>query len=346
MGAIAEFGTATLMATETHEAPEGVRRMLSRNAAAFARVAEHLRQAAPTSVITCARGSSDHAATYAKYLIETMVGVPVASAAPSVATLYDAPAMPGTRLCLAISQSGQSPDLLRAVEREAAAGAYVVAIVNVEGSPLAGLAHEVIALQAGSERSVAATKSFIGSLAAIAALVAVWSGNAALKLAVDTLPDTLERALDCDWSRAVPVLRDATGLFVIARGYGLAIAQEAALKFKETCGLHAECFSAAEVRHGPMAIVDADFGVLAFASNDLAGDTVRQTVAEFRTRGSQVLLVDPVVKRGSLPAIAAHPATQPIAMIQSFYLLANAVALARGCDPDRPPHLRKVTETL
>lgn len=342
----AEAVTGTLMEREAAEAGAAVARMLAANRDAFAQIAARLRASPPAAVVTCARGSSDHAATYAKYLVETLTGVPTASAALSVASLYDAPVAPGNRLCLAISQSGKSPDLLATVEHQRKAGAFVVVMVNAEDAPLAALADVVIPLKAGPERSVAATKSYICSLAAIAALVAAWAQDATLAGAVTQLPSQLERAFALDWSPAVTALTDASGLFVLGRGYGYGIAQEAALKFKETCALHAESFSAAEVRHGPMAIVGEAFHVLAFASSDRAGDSVRETAAEFRNRGAEVLLADPAAPAAGLPAIAAHPAIEPILLIQSFYKMANALALARGCDPDSPPHLNKVTETL
>ena len=334
----------TLMEQEAGEAAAAVAAMLAANREAFVAIGRRLRTSPPVAVVTCARGSSDHAATYAKYLIETMTGTPTASAALSIASLYDAPAVTGHRLCLAISQSGKSPDLLAAVEQQRDAGAYVVALVNADASPLAGLADVVIPLSAGVERSVAATKSYIASLAAIAALVAAWAEDAALETALTALPPRLVQAFALDWSSAVGAFRDATNLFVLGRGYGLGVAQEAALKFKETSGLHAESFSAAEVRHGPMAIVGAAFHVLAFGGTDRAAAGVRAVADEFRGRGATVLLADPV--GGDLPAIAAHPAIEPILMIQSFYRMASALALARGHNPDSPPHLNKVTETL
>lgn len=333
----------TVMAREAAEAADAVRRLLAANQDAFAEVAKRLRDAPPAAVVTCARGSSDHAATYAKYLIETLTGVPTASAALSVASLYDAPVAAGNRLCLAISQSGRSPDLVATVEQHRRAGAFVVVLVNAEGSPLAKLADVVIPLSAGTEHAVAATKSYIASLAAIAALVAAWADDAELSVAVDALPDQLDRAAALDWSPMVAGLANATNLFVLGRGYGLGIAQEAALKLKETCALHAECFSAAEVQHGPMAIVGRAFHVLAFGGSERAGDSVRDVAAQFRARGAEVLLAD---VDGDLPALAAHPAIEPILMIQSFYPAASALSLTRGCDPDTPPHLNKVTETL
>ncbi len=337
-------GRETLMEQEAGEAATAVAAMLAANREAFAAIGRRLRASPPAAVVTCARGSSDHAATYAKYLIETMTGTPTASAALSIASLYDAPAVAGNRLCLAVSQSGKSPDLLAAVEQQREAGAFVVALVNADGSPLAGLADVVIPLSAGVERSVAATKSYIASLAAIAALVAAWAEDGALDAALTALPGRLTEAFALDWSPAVTAFRDATNLFVLGRGYGLGAAQEAALKFKETSGLHAESFSSAEVRHGPMAIVGDAFHVLAFGGTDRAAAGVRDVADEFRGRGATVLLADP--EGGDLPAMAAHPAIEPILMIQSFYRMASALALARGHNPDSPPHLNKVTETL
>lgn len=337
-------GRQTQMEREAGEAAAAVARMLDTNRNAFEEIGQRLRASPPAVVVTCARGSSDHAATYAKYLIETMTGTPTASAALSIASLYDAPAVAGNHLCLAISQSGKSPDLLAAVEQQRDAGAFVVALVNAEDTPLAKLADVVIPLSAGLERSVAATKSYICSLAAIAALVAAWAEDAALEDALNTLPAQLAEAFALDWSPAVAAFRGATNLFVLGRGYGLGVAQEAALKFKETSGLHAESFSAAEVRHGPMAIVGDRFHVLAFGGSDRAAVSVREAAAEFRGRRATVLLADP--DSGDLPTFAAHPVIEPILMIQSFYRMASALALARGHNPDSPPHLNKVTETL
>lgn len=339
-------GGATLMKSEAAEAAEVVRRLTQANGPALKALAARLRAEPPARIVTCARGSSDHAASYGKYLIETLIGIPVASAAPSTASVFAAPVSPGSALCIAISQSGRSPDLLATVKAHQAAGAYVVAFVNDEASPLAALADSCIGLKAGPERSVAATKSYIASLVAFVALVAEWAQDDALRTALAALPSQLERAGGLDWTAAVEMLRDATNLFVIGRGYSFGIAQEAALKFKETCGLHAEAFSAAEVRHGPMAIVGTGFPVLAFATSDAAGDSVREAAAEFAGRDARVCLADARGgAEGNLPALADHAAIEPILMVQSFYHMANALSLARGHDPDRPLYLKKVTET-
>lgn len=230
----------TLMRAETLEAGATVARLVARNAEALTALGERLRANAPDVVVTCARGSSDHAATYGKYLIETMVGVPVASAAPSVVSLFDAPVSTRRALCIAISQSGRSPDLLATVEAHAKAGAEVVALVNDETSPLAEMADTLLALSAGPEKSVAATKSCIAAMAGLAALVAAWSGDEALKAAVAALPEQLDAAVKLDWSAGVDVLAEAKQMFVIGRGYGFGVAQECALKLKETCQLQAD----------------------------------------------------------------------------------------------------------
>lgn len=337
---------ATLMYAEAAEASAAAARGLRTNADTIARIAARLRRRPPTSVTTCARGSSDHAATYGKYLIETLIGVPTSSAAPSVASVFAAPLAVGEGLCIAISQSGRSPDLLRSVEAYRGAGAFVIVLVNDAESPLAKLADEVLPLHAGPERSVAATKSFIASLVMLAALVAAWSDDARLAADLADLPSQLAAAFALDWSEALAAVESATSLFVIGRGYSLAVAQEAALKLKETCALHAEAFSSAEVRHGPMAIVRAGFPVIAFATSDAAGDGVREAAQEFLGRGARVAIADATARMPGLPALHANPVLEPILMIQSFYRFANMLSLRRGLDPDMPPHLSKVTQTV
>ena len=340
---------ATQMYIEAGEAAQVVRAQLKSNRERMVALGARLRAKPPRAVITIGRGSSDHAATFAQYLIETRLGVMTSSAAPSVSSLYHAtPDMDGV-ICLAISQSGKSPDLLTAVEGAKAAGAFVIALVNDETSPLSGLADEVAPLGAGPELSVAATKSYITALSAIVQLTACWTQDDVLLAALADLPALLEQAWALDWSEAVDALTPARNLYVIGRGVGFGVAQEAALKFKETCGLHAEAFSAAEVRHGPMALVGKDFPVLAFSQNDQSRAGVDELLAEFVSRGADVMLAGGSTGHSGirkLPSLAAHPVIEPILYAQSFYKMVNALALARGFDPDRPPHLNKITETV
>jgi glucosamine--fructose-6-phosphate aminotransferase (isomerizing) len=297
-------------------------------------------------VITCARGSSDHAATFAKYLIETRLHVVTASAAPSVASVYGASTDLRGCLFLAISQSGRSPDLIASARAAAAAGAMTLALVNADDSPLAAVCDFCLPLRAGAEHSVAATKSYIAALGALVALVAEWSADAALRSALDAAPAQLETAWELDWSTALPQLTQAAHVYVIGRGLGLAVAQELALKCKETAGLHAEAFSSAEVRHGPQALLDAGFGALLLAQHDATLPGIEALGAELAARGVRVLSAGAAVPGATLlPTLTCDPVIEPLLLAQSGYRLVAAAAVARGYDPDRPPHLAKVTET-
>jgi glucosamine--fructose-6-phosphate aminotransferase (isomerizing) len=339
----------THMYREAGESATVVTRQLAENEAVMRELGERLHHSPPHFIMTGARGSSDHAATFAKYVFETRLGIATASAAPSVSSLYGAAQNLSGVLFLAISQSGRSPDLLQQAEAARDAGATVVALVNDADAPLAERAHYAIPLRAGLERSVAATKSYIASLAAILHLTARWNRDPRLARALQDLPAVLRTAWSVDWSEVIELLADARNLFVIGRGLGLGIAQEAALKLKETCGLHAEAFSAAEVMHGPMTLVTPGFPVLAFTQADETRDGLMRLVQEFRARGAPVLVAEPgdAQQPGHLhvPAIG-DPACTPVLAIQTFYRVVNSLALRRGRDPDAPPNLRKVTETV
>lgn len=337
----------TRMFAEAAEAADVVARQATANRAAVATLAQALHAVPPRAVLTCARGSSDHAATFLKHLIETRVRLPVASLSPSVASVYGgAPDVRGM-LAVGLSQSGQSPDLLATMRSAGAAGARTLAMVNVGDSPLARLADTMLPLHAGAETSVAATKSYIALLAAAVQLVAAWAGDAALAAALAALPDRLRAAWRCDWDALVEALAEARGLYVVGRGPGFGIAQEAALKLKETCGLHAEAFSAAELRHGPLALVGPDFPVLVIRQQDESAAATHALVAELAGRGVPVLVTGEGTGGAiGLPLPDADPLITPILAIQAFYRAANALSLRRGLDPDRPPLLRKVTETV
>ncbi len=336
-----------MMLRETAEAPEVVARLIGENAAACQGLAGRLRARPPVFVVTCARGSSDSAATYAKYLCEIRLGVVVASVGPSISSVYRQRLSMRGALFLAVSQSGRSPDLLALARAARADGALTVAIVNDTSSPLASLCEVVLPMHAGSEQSVAATKSYIASLAALLQLAASVSGDPLLDRAVRSLPDTLDDALTRDWRAALSVL-SARSLYVVGRGPGFAAAQEAALKLKETCGIHAEALSAAELKHGPLALAAPDFPVLIFSQRDASLAGIAELGRELVARGVPVVSAGPAEIEGALAlpgAKSVDPFAQPIALVQSFYPLAEQIARARGRDPDRPPHLSKVTET-
>ena len=337
---------ATHMFREAAEAAGAVRAQYDSNRSRALELGSKLRSLAPRAVITCARGSSDHAATFAKYLIETRLGVLTSSASPSVSSVYGVKQNLRDCLFLAISQSGRSPDLVAAARAAKTAGATVVAMVNTDNAPLADVADYLLPLCAGPEQSVAATKSYIASLAAIVHLVAAWTADDILLDALASAPESLDNAWRLDWGAAMPTLRNTSHLYVIGRGVGLGIAQEAALKCKETCRLHAEAFSGAEVRHGPQALLQANFPALLLTQDDETRPDLEALAHELVSRGVNVIIAGRSLTGATvLPTIPAHPVIQPLLLAQSFYKLANALSIARGCDPDRPPHLRKITET-
>jgi glucosamine--fructose-6-phosphate aminotransferase (isomerizing) len=339
--------SSTMMYSEAAAASEVVQKQLDLNAATVARIGRKLQQLKPGFIITVARGSSDHAAGFAKYLLETHTGLFTASTGPSVFSVYETKMQFGGCLCLVISQSGASPDLLAAASAARKGGAFVVALVNVADSPLADLADEVIELHAGAETSVAATKSFIASLTAVIHLATSWKEDKALKRALYVTPDSLLSAWNCNWDAALEPLSNADDLYVLGRGLGFGVACEAALKFKEVCGLHAEGFSSAEVLHGPVTIARANFPVLVLAQNDQTLPGVRGLVNQLAARDVKLItagLSHPAAI--NLPTPAGHPVIEPVLRIQSFYRMANALSLRLGLDPDCPPYLHKVTSTV
>jgi len=336
------------MAREVAEIPQASRRFLTDSRDALMAAAAAMRAVDPALVVTVARGSSDHAATYLKYAVELLAGVPVASVGPSVASVYGRPLRLGGAVCVGISQSGRSPDIVEMMRAAGTGGALSVAITNFADSPMALASAHCLPLQAGVEQSVAATKTFVTSVLAGLALVAEWQEDEALRAAVETLPDAFEAALALDWSALAARMSRAQHGYVLGRGPAFAIANECALKLKETCGLHAEAYSAAEVLHGPSAIVEAQFPVLALAVEDAAQAGVVQTAERLAVQGADVFVTGAAAKGCvTLPSVdGLHPLVAPLVLAVGFYGFVEALARRRGFDPDTPPHLRKVTETV
>jgi glutamine---fructose-6-phosphate transaminase (isomerizing) len=335
------------MFEEAADASNAVRAQLQQDGARIAAVGAALRKLQPRAVITCARGSSDHAATYAKYLIETHARVLTASAAPSVSSVYGISQDVRGCLFIAISQSGRSPDLLASVAAAKSSGATVLALCNSADSPLVAAADLTVELRAGPETSVAATKSYLASLAAIARVVASWTQDVQLEAALAKLPGLMDLSWALDWSAALPELESAGNLYVVGRGLGLAAAQEIALKFKETCAVHAEAFSSAELRHGPYTLLGKGFPALLLAQRDATLSGIETLARELARRGVPIFLAGgnaPGTTR--LPTVEAAPEIAPILLVQSAYRMIASLAVLRGLDPDHPPHLRKITETV
>jgi glucosamine--fructose-6-phosphate aminotransferase (isomerizing) len=340
-------GPQARMAHEIAEAPQAVARQAAGLAQPIAELVARLKRRPPQVVVTCARGSSGHAATYAKHLIERSIGTPVAEAAPNIASVYGRRLNLKDQLFLAISQSGRSDDLIEMALSARSAGALTVALVNATDGPLTRACDIVLPIGAGPEQSVAASKTFVATVSAVQRLIAAWISDAALARAVDALPERLAEASALDWSEAVAALSRTTSLVTIGRGPTLAIAREASLKLKETCNLHAEAFSGAEFLHGPVALAAARYPIVMFMPNDQAAPGMRQLAADLRRKGAALLTAEPGdAAPGRLPALPArHPETDAVCLVQSFYAMLIRLADRLGLDVDRPRHLQKVTRT-
>ena len=338
----------TAMAQEIRQTPQIVSRFLAAEAASLAAIGARLRALDPCVVVTCARGSSDNASAYFKYLCEILLGVPVASVGPSIASIYKAPLKLKGAAVVSVSQSGKSPDIVALQASARTSGAFAIAVVNDAASPLALGADAVIPLHAGPEASVAATKSFLMSAVALAALVAEWRQDRPLLEALKGLPAAFDAAIAADWQEPLAQLAPAGSAYIVGRGPAFPIAQEAALKLKETAMLHAEPFSAAEVMHGPLQLVHAGFPVIAFRPEDAAFEAMGGAVERLRATGGHVLVVEKgAAQPGRLKfAPSTHPLLDPIVMLASFYDMTEKLARARGHDPDRPSRLNKITATV
>jgi len=336
-----------LMLQEAREAPQVVRRQLGENAEVTRALAATLRERRPPYAVTVARGSSDHACTVLKYALETQLLLPVASLGPSVHTLYGARLDLRGALVIAVSQSGASPDVVETVRMARGSGALTVALVNVEGSELAREAEFVLPLRCGEEKAVAATKSYLASLTALLPVIADLAGDEGLTGALQTLPDTLEHTLSLEQQarELAERYRFAERLLVLARGLHFGVAQEAALKLKETCGIHAEAYSAAEFSHGPKRLLAEGVPLLGFASADAAAEATARAYADLRSGGADLRSIGPAGDATLKTSPTRHPLTDPVPSALAFYFFAAHLALHRGLDPDAPPLLSKVTRT-
>ena len=337
----------TSIMAEIAEAPDAVRRHPQCLMRPLNDLVERCRRTPPRVVVTCARGSSAHAATFGKHLIERHLGIPVAPAAPNIVTVYQQRLRLKDQLLLTISQSGRSDDLIEFTAMARTEGAITVSILNEPDSPLADVSEIVLPMSAGPELSVAATKSFVATLAALLRLVAVWTNDHRFFDALERLPDRLTAASKIDWDNALSVLAQASSLATIGRGPTLAIAREAALKLKEVCDMQAEPFSSAEFQHGPMALVTPHYPVLLFMSTDEGAADLRELAADLCTKGAVILMPDHIQPDLGLQSdlVSNHPDADAICLIHSFYGAAVQLAERRGIRHEHPRHLHKVTRT-
>src|SRR5262245_11475689 len=336
----------TQMAEEMAEQPARLEHLIGR----FDAEVERVREVAPVplnGICMLARGSSDNAAIYGRYLLEAATGKPVSLAAPSLHTLYGVDADYGGQLVIAVSQSGATPEIVRTLQSLQDAGGRGLAITNDPNSALAQAADEAIELDMGRERAVPATKTVTGQLTAFA-IGASALGRPPFTLGdLKAVPGWVQEALDdpAPVAAAAEALVGASELIIVARGYLFAAALETALKIKETCSLLADGYSAADLRHGPIAAVTRGFPVVALCSPGPALSDVASLVDELRERGARLLVVGTGERVDvSLPTKTPE-ALMPIVAVVRGQQLARVLALRLGYDPDSPEGLTKVTRT-
>jgi glucosamine--fructose-6-phosphate aminotransferase (isomerizing) len=346
----------TRMEQEAREAPHVLARQFQSNHAVLMELVTRLKKQPPLLAMTIARGSSDHAATFAKYLLEIRAGIITSSAAPSVFTLYQCTLPLKNCLVIAISQSGASPDVAEMMAAARKQGAITVAFVNKTDSTLATAAEYVVPLHAGPELAVAATKTYIATLGALLQFTALLTEDQELQQVLTQLPDAMHIATTMDWSQATTEFQKRDTTLVIGRGYGLPIAQESALKFKETARVHAEAFSGAELMHGPLTLIEKQFPLLVYAQHDASLISLLAMCKHMKSLGALVFLAVPRQQNNlnawqeaatallPLPQ-TLHPLCDPLLAIQAFYLMMVQLTLARGFNPDTPFNLTKVTQT-
>lgn len=338
---------------EIAEQPEVVQRLLTTGRATAEAIAERVRAARPRFALLAARGSSDNAARYAKYLFGAHNRIAVGLAAPALHTIYGAAPDLSAALVIGISQSGQSPDVVAVVRDATAQGAVTVALTNDAGSPLARAATMTLPLGAGEERAVAASKTYTSQLAALAMLSTALDGAPARWAELLAMPDAMRAALAAAPAarQHAPRLAGAPRIVVLGRGYNFATAFEAALKLKETCYTAAEAYSWADFLHGPIALLEPGFPVLVTAPSGVAAVDVAAIVDTLRARGALVSVISDdtaLLARADLPLPLGATSPEwlsPLAAVIPAQLLALATAEAQGGDPDRPRGLAKVTLT-
>lgn len=343
------------MYDEIHEAPAVVDRLLRQGRREVTEAGRAIRAARPRFVVVVARGTSDHAGVYARYLIEATLGLPCALAAASITTVYRATVSWRDVLLLALSQSGAGPDVAEVTAAARAGGAITVAITNDPSSPLARSAAHVVDCRAGRELSVAATKTYVAELAAIALLVTQLAEQNPLADALDALPGYLEEALTegTGWLRGgeapIETLAASDRALVVSRGYNLATALEIALKLKETSRIFADGYSSADLLHGPIVLADPGVPILAFRPDGPMGAAVDDGIRAAGRSGAPLWVIGGREVAGRPRSLVLAPdlpePLTPLVYAIPGQLLAEAVARARGLDPDRPPGLQKVTRT-
>lgn len=344
---------AALMRQEIFEQPAVLTNLVDNATATLQSVAESARHC--TFAVLAARGSSDNASTYGKYLLEGLVGLPTALAAPSLFTLYHTPPRLKGALVIGVSQSGQAADVVEVLQQAREQGAVTLAVTNTAGSPLTTAAEHVVLLGAGLERALAATKTVTAQCATYAILTALLSQDVALRQGLGQLGQAVQSVLAME-DQIAESARDwlyAERAAIISRGYCYGAAQESALKLKETCYMSAEPYSAADFMHGPLAMIEPNYPVLAFLNHDAAYDATLALLQQVSQRGARMIGFATPQAAEHLPAGArALSVNTPsellstIPFIVAGQLFAMHLSILRGYNPDVSRGLHKVTVTL
>lgn len=343
--------SASELQREILEQPQVLQRLLENERLAVEEIAATIRSRAPRFIVLAPRGTSDNAARYGQYLFGAANGLPVALATPSLFTLYEKPPRLQGALVMAISQSGQSPDILAVIEEGRRQGALTLAITNDADSPLARAAEGVIFLHAGQERSIAATKTYTASLLAVAMLSTALADEGFR--ALESLPALMSEVVASapNILGAATQYRDIGACAVISRGYNYATAFEIALKLKELAYIVAEPYSSADFVHGPMAMVERGFPVLAVVPDGCVAEELVDLLRRLRERGARLVVI---ANRDDALALAQTPLPlpagvpewlSPLLAVVPGQVFTLGLIEAKGLDPDRPRGLRKVTLT-
>ena len=336
------------MLQEIKEIPDAASNLLDEVESQVSQLVNIFNERQPNFIMTAARGSSDHAATFLKYLFEIQLGVPVVSLGPSISSIYESKLSLKNSLCIGISQSGQSPDTLSVISSVKNKECITASFTNNINSPLAQKSKFPISLNAGNEKSVAATKTFVNSLIVCLVLVAKISKDDELLNKIHRLPKMLDKAIGIQWSDLKNELAKCNQLYTLGRGLSFAISNEASLKLIETCGIHASSYSSAEILHGPVEIVEKNYPVLAFISRDAAEYSISSVCENLADKKAKVFGTSKqlCVSKCLDFVTTGHPFTDPVALIASFYTFIENLALSRGRNPDQPRLLKKVTKTI
>lgn len=343
----------TLMWSEIKEEPKVVENCLNKNIGLLSELAGDIRKSGIDRVMIAARGTSDHAAVYAKYIMEITLGIPVALAAPSVFTVYHGSLKLDRTLVIGISQSGKAADVLEVIKSANKTGALTVSITNFPDSPLALEAKYHLDCSAGLEKSVAATKTFLAQLTLLASLTAIWAGKKELLDEIKMIPQGITNIIEnSDYiSEKVQRYRYMEECFVLSRGVNYPIALETALKIQETCYVRAKAYATSDFYHGPYAMIEKDMPVFVIAPAGPAFSDIKEMVARLKGSGAELIIISDdreMLDKGdcsfSIPA-ANNDIISPFYNVVIAQIFACNLSLAKGLNPDSPRELKKVTVT-